>query len=251
MKNNMENWKSENLAEIYLEGVRGAIPFAYEEIEILLRLIKFFRPNLNSFLDLGCGDGILGKTLLTNYPESKGVFVDFSEPMIKAAKLNCQKYSDQTTYVVQDIGKADWLDMISKELPVDVVISGFAIHHQDDNKKKRIYRDIFDNVLKPGGLFLNLEQIKSATPQIETIFNNFFMDKMREFKREKNTNIPIEAIEEEFYKDKQVNILAPLDKQCDWLREIGFLQVDCFFKAFELTIFGGIKPDNSPEPLPG
>ena len=239
----MENWKTENLAETYLEGVRSAIPFAYEEIEILLRIIKFFKPNLNSFLDLGCGDGVLGKTLLTNKPESKGVFMDFSEPMIKAAKVNCQEYSNQTTYVVQDIGNVNWLDRISKELPVDIVVSGFAIHHQDDNNKKRIYRDIFDRVLKPGGIFLNLEQVKSATPQIETIFNEFFMDKMREFKKENNTNISIETIEKEFYKDKDVNILTPVEKQCDWLREIGFSQVDCFFKAFELSIFGGIKPE--------
>lgn len=239
----MENWKTENLAETYIEGVRSAIPFAHEEIEILLRIIKSFKPNLNSFLDLGCGDGVLGKTLLTNKPQSKGVFMDFSEPMIKAAKINCQEYRNQTTFVVQDIGDINWLDKISKELPVDVVVSGFAIHHQDDNNKKRIYRDIFDRVLKPGGIFLNLEQVKSATPQIESIFNEFFMDKIREFKKENNSNISIETIETEFYKDKKVNILAPVEKQCDWLKEIGFAQVDCFFKAFELSIFGGIKPE--------
>lgn len=239
----MENWKTENLAETYLEGVRSAIPFAHEEIEILLRIIKSVTPNFNSFLDLGCGDGVLGKTLLTNKPQSKGVFMDFSEPMIKAATVNCQEYKNQTIFAVQDIGDINWLDHISKELPVDVVVSGFAIHHQDDNNKKRIYRDIFDRVLKPGGIFLNLEQVKSATPQIESIFNEFFMDKMREFKKENNTTISIETIETEFYKDKEVNILASVETQCDWLREIGFLQVDCFFKAFELSIFGGIKPE--------
>ncbi len=239
----MENWKTENLAETYLEGVRSAIPFAHEEIEILLRIIKFFKPNLNSFLDLGCGDGVLGKTLLTNKPQSRGVFMDFSEPMIKAAKVNCKEYRNQTTFAIQDIGDINWLDKISKELPVDVVVSGFAIHHQDDINKRRIYRDIFDRVLKPGGIFLNLEQVKSSTPQIENIFNEFFMDKMREFKKETNTNISIETIEKEFYKDKEVNILAPVEKQCDWLREIGFSQVDCFFKAFELSIFGGMKPE--------
>ncbi len=36
-------------------------------------------------------------------------------------------------------------------------------------------------------------------------------------------------------------ILAPLDDQCQWLREIGYIDVDCFFKAFELAIFGGRK----------
>ncbi len=239
----MENWKTENLAETYLEGVRSAIPFAHEELEIILRIIKFFKPDLNSFLDLGCGDGVLGKTLLTNQPQATGVFMDFSESMIEAAKVNCQPYRNQTTYAIQDIGAVNWLDQVSNELPVDVVVSGFAIHHQDDPNKKRIYRDIFDKVLKPGGIFLNLEQVKSATPQIETIFNEFFMDRMIEFKKENETAISIETIQTEFYKDKKVNILAPVETQCHWLREIGFSQVDCFFKAFELSIFGGVKPE--------
>ena len=237
----METWRTENLTETYLEGVRGAIPFAQAQIDILLRIIKSFKPEVNSFLDLGCGDGVLGKSLLTHWPHAKGIFLDFSEPMIKAAKVRCSEYENQTIYVVQDIGEHQWLDSISKSLPVDVVVSGFAIHHQNDASKKRIYRDIFQQILKPGGIFLNLEQVKSATPQIESIFNNFFLDKMKEFKNKNNTIISIETIEAEFYKDKKINILAPVEIQCDWLRKIGFSQVDCFFKVFELSIFGGVK----------
>ena len=41
--------------------------------------------------------------------------------------------------------------------------------------------------------------------------------------------------------DKVANILAPVETQCAWLREIGFQDVDCFFKAFELCVFGGRK----------
>jgi hypothetical protein len=36
-------------------------------------------------------------------------------------------------------------------------------------------------------------------------------------------------------------ILAPVDLQCAWLRLIGFQDVDCFFKVFELALFGGRK----------
>ncbi len=33
----------------------------------------------------------------------------------------------------------------------------------------------------------------------------------------------------------------PTQTQCDWLREIGFEQVDMYFKIPELAIFGGVK----------
>jgi len=41
--------------------------------------------------------------------------------------------------------------------------------------------------------------------------------------------------------DKQANVLAPVETQCEWLRQIGFQQVDCYFKWFELAVFGGVR----------
>jgi hypothetical protein len=42
--------------------------------------------------------------------------------------------------------------------------------------------------------------------------------------------------------DKHSNILASVEDQCGWLGEIGFADVDCYFKLFELTVFGGRRP---------
>ncbi len=39
--------------------------------------------------------------------------------------------------------------------------------------------------------------------------------------------------------DKSANILAPIEQQCAWLRDIGFTDVDCYLKVFELAVFGG------------
>ena len=39
---------------------------------------------------------------------------------------------------------------------------------------------------------------------------------------------------------RRIDQLGALD-QCRWLREIGFQDVDCFWKYFELAIFGGVK----------
>ena len=42
--------------------------------------------------------------------------------------------------------------------------------------------------------------------------------------------------------DKEGNILAPVELQCSWLRDLGFADVDCFFRLFELALFGGRRP---------
>src|SRR5699024_4091367 len=100
----MANWKTEKLTKTYLNGVRGAIPFANEQIDILLRLISFFKPEVTSFLDLGCGDGILGQAILSKWNNANGVFVDFSEPMIKAAKIKNKTHRDNVAFAVLDFG---------------------------------------------------------------------------------------------------------------------------------------------------
>jgi hypothetical protein len=42
--------------------------------------------------------------------------------------------------------------------------------------------------------------------------------------------------------DKAANVLAPVDEQCQWLVDAGFDDVDCYFKYFELAVFGGRRP---------
>ncbi|WP_255554271.1 hypothetical protein [Mesonia aestuariivivens] len=37
-------------------------------------MIKHFKPNVNSYIDLGYGDGVLGKTMYTNWIESNVLF---------------------------------------------------------------------------------------------------------------------------------------------------------------------------------
>ena len=77
--------------------------------------------------------------------------------------------------ILEDYSREDWIESIMTLVPVDVVISGYSIHHQEDDKKYRIYKDVF-NILKPGGLFLNLEHVASPNSKIEKLFDEMFVD---------------------------------------------------------------------------
>ena len=39
------------------------------------------------------------------------------------------------------------------------------------------------------------------------------------------------------------NLLERVDVQLNWLKEIGFNHVDCYFKWMELAVFGGVKQE--------
>jgi tRNA (cmo5U34)-methyltransferase len=233
-------WQKTNVARAYLEGVRAAIPLAIEQIDCILRLIRLARVDIKTILDLGCGNGILGKSIQQQYPDAKVVFLDLSETMLETAKK--ENNNRNSTFIQEDFGDRKWIDTVQKYAPFDVVVSGFSIHHQPDGRKQEIYREIYQ-LLKANGLFINLEHVASVSPLGERAFDELFVDSLLGYHQQQCGQKSREEVDREYYNraDKTANILAPVDLQCQWLREIGFKDVDCFFKIFEIALFGGIK----------
>ena len=97
--------------------------------------------------------------------------------------------------------------------------------------------------MAPGGIFLNVEHVSSPSPGIETLHENIFIDSLHAFHQANGSTKSRAEIADEFYRrpDKQANILAPVEDQCAWLRELGYVDVDCYLKFFELAVFGGRK----------
>ena len=244
MTKKAEAWKSAALAGKYLSGVRGAIPMAGEQIEIMLKLIESSQEEVGTFLDLGCGDGVLAAAILQRYPKAKGILLDFSKPMIAAAKEKLQDYQDNLEFIVFDYSNVSWVEPVLSKSPFDTVVSGLSIHHQPDKRKREIYSEIFD-LLKPGGLFLNIEHVLSPTLWLKMIFDELFIDSLYDLHTQQCENKTRTEVVQEFYDrpDKDANLLSPVEIQCEWLRKIGYQDVDCYFKFFELAILGGRKPN--------
>ena len=247
-------WQTTELTTTFLTGVRGAIPHANEQIDVMLRLVRAAKPTVHTILDLGCGDGILGQALLRQHPEATAVFIDFSAPMLDASRQRLANTS-RTLFLQADYGKRDWQieleEIVNCQLSIsncqfDVIVSGYSIHHQPDDRKKEVYAELH-NLLTPGGIFLNIEHVASRTPWIQQQFDELFIDNLAAYAERERMNKSREQVAQEFYyrPDKAANILAPVEDQCNWLREIGFAHVDCYFKVFELAVFGGIKPEDA------
>ena len=142
-----------------------------------------------------------------------------------------------------DYTDPSWFDIVSTHAPFDVIVSGFSIHHQPHPVKQQIYADIFD-LMEPGGVFVNIEHVSSATPRLEALYDDYFIDSLWAEQLTDHNAQTRAQIAAAYHKreDKQANILASVALQCEWLRHIGFVDVDCFFKIFELAVFGGRCP---------
>ena len=236
----MKYWDRREKLFKYTDGVRQFFPLATEQLDTIARLIHKFNPDIRSFLDLGCGDGFLGHFIYSLYPKSQGVFMDISTEMIKKAKLKDGDHHSE--FIVQDFGEDDWFTSISSMKKFNLVISGYSIHHIENQKKQRLYRDVY-NLLNRNGLFLNLEHVSSPTEILEETFSEFFLDGMADYQKHIGEEKTCEEIKEIYHDPahKALNKLESVEEQCRWLRATGFSNVDCYMKIFELALFGGTK----------
>ena len=81
-----------------------------------------------------------------------------------------------------------------------------------------LYAEIYGR-LNPGGVFCNLEHVASPTPELHDEF-------LRRIGCTAETEDPS-------------NQLLALETQLQWLREIGFRDVDCHWKWRELALLTG------------
>lgn len=237
-------WRDPGVAGRYLDGIRGAIPDAAAQIDVVLRLAAALGRPVRRVLDLGAGDGVLAAALLGRFPDAAATLVDFSPPMLAAAAARFAAREPPVRLVAADLGDPGWRAALGGGAVFDIAVSGFAIHHLADGRKRELYGEVFA-LLAPGGLFANVEHVASPSAWLEGVSDEQMIDALAAYDAAAGAARGRQAVAAAYHArpDKAANLLAPVETQCAWLREIDFVDVDCFWKRFELAVFGGRRPE--------
>lgn len=210
-----KEWSISQHAMAYLNIVDD-IPHRSEGEAVLLEHIPI---SAKRILDLGTGNGRLLKIIKINRPHIEAVGVDASPIMLREAR---QSFIGDNSVRVLDHDLND--SLLKCELGTfDAVVTSLTLHHLTHKRKRSIYDEIF-SLLNHRGIFCNLEHVDSPTPSLHRHCLDLLGERVANFARGE-------------YSDK----LLSTERQLRWLREIGFVDVDCYWKWLELALLIGIK----------
>ena len=205
---NVNLWSRSDHARDYLQRA-DSITHRHEGEAALL---EFIPSTTRRVLDLGTGDGRLLALVRGEHPGVEAVALDFSPAMIEAAS---QRFAGDPSVTILTHNLDHPLPSLGK---FDAVISSFAIHHLIHERKRELYTEIC-GLLNSGGVFCNLEHVASPTPRLHEEFLH-------------GIGFTVET-------EDPSNKLLDVEAQLRWLREIGFVDVDCHWKWRELALLAG------------
>jgi len=213
-------------AEEFDKNILKLIPHYTEMINALVLSIPFKKDEKINVIDLGCGTGTVAQNIKDAFPNSNISCLDIAENMIKLTQnklrgnINCNvcnfyEYSFDKKY--------------------DVIISSLALHHLESDEDKIMFYQKIYNALNKNGVFYNADVVLGSNHHLQEIY-------MAKWKTFMNKNVSLEEINNKW----MVNYRAEdrptsLMNHINWLKDIGFNDVDVVWKYYNYGVYGGYK----------
>jgi tRNA (cmo5U34)-methyltransferase len=205
---------------------RRLVPFYdafYGAVVDVLGLLGEGRPR--RVLDLGAGTGLLSREIGAAFPQARFELLDGSEPMLREAR---RELADR----VAAVHVADMAGALPAG-PFDAVVSALAIHHLDDHGKRDLFGRVHD-VLAPGGVFVNADQVVASSSSLAGVYEAVWTRQCRALGA---TQAELDGAGERMRHDR----CADVNSQVGWLADAGFDPADCVYKSWRFAVMAGFK----------
>jgi tRNA (cmo5U34)-methyltransferase len=176
-------------------------------------------------LDLGAGTGLMTAHVAAAFPAARFELLDAAPSMLDEAVETLGEFVSAVH--VQDMGAR------LPDGPFDAVVSALAIHHLEDAGKRALYGRVHA-ALRPGGMFVNAEQVAGPTDALTALYDDRWAQDCR----------ALGASEAEIaaaLRRREHDRCASVEEQLQWLREAGFAWADCYYKDWGLAVLVAAK----------
>jgi tRNA (cmo5U34)-methyltransferase len=217
-------------------------PIRNVQTAMVLRMIPHPIDAPIRILDIGAGYGTLAAAVLQDRHNATAVCLDASEAMLQLGREKNSNFNQRISFVQGSLESANWLKSVDGTF--DAVISARALHHFTENQRRRyIFKEAF-NLVRAGGCFINADNVRAPTKTLTDRYRNARDAYLDRFVRESSggkTNLQeVKAAAPSSYHGPHNN--GALEEELTWLKEAGFVDVDCFWKFTTTVVYGGFKP---------
>lgn len=225
-------------AAFYDPERRGLIPCFDDFYGMSVRLVvdaatddsRRMRETPFRVLDLGTGTGLLAAMIRDAVPRAECTLVDFSEPMMEAARRRFGA-AERIQYLTADYSEID----LSELGAFDAIVSSLSIHHLDHERKRRLFERAHA-ALVPGGVFINADHVCAESGEMNAYYRRTWLAVMRA------AGVNEESIARSVGR-RTLDLPAALPSQLLWLTEAGFVDVDCVYRWLDFGVFFGRRRD--------
>ena len=214
-------------SNIFDDRVVKIIPYYREMLKALVANIPFKRSEKIKVIDLGCGTGTVSRLIKEYFPNAQIKCVDLAPSMLELAKEKLKTFKVITCEI------ADFVEFDPKER-FDVVATSLALHHIEPDKRKfSFYKKLF-KWLKKDGVLINADVILATNKKTQQIYLN----KWEEYILRSFNQKQVQQNYERYLREDRPAILMT---EIEWLKEVGFKNVDIYWKYFNFAVYGGTK----------
>lgn len=270
---------AEALAGLYDRTIDLVVPQYRLLHEAMVRLLRNHftarrsgaRIGTKYILDIGSGTGAESLRVVEEFPGTHIVALDLCEPMHAELRRNfVARFGDRAdfsasfTTITADIVAPEAVSQkLFAALPeavrshgFDAVISAFALHHLSHAEKHIAYTRAFE-CLAPHGCFINGDLFSHASAELTRQAHEFDLEWIDSHFRSPTSlapdaaSLPAQRLEDlrrrwiEHYLSE--NVVEPLDSaagiegQANMLGSVGFSEVGCPFRYWQVAILWAIK----------
>jgi len=203
------------------------IPHYTEMIDALVQSVPFKKDERISIIDLGCGTGTVAQKIKNAFPNAKISCLDLAENMIELAQKKLGG-------AIEDCYVCGFDDFVFDK-KYDAAVSSLALHHlADDEDKKRFYRKIYD-ALNADGVFYNADVVLGSNDALQELY-------MAKWKAYMSKTVSSDEIENRWLVNyKREDRPTYLTNHLNWLKDVGFGDIDVVWKYYNFAVYGGRK----------
>lgn len=238
---------SEDASATFIDTADLFVPARAEQIATLAALIPARPDEAFTVAELASGDGTLAQAVLDAFPACRYLALDGSDVMRETLRTRLAAYGDRVEVRPFRMEQRAWRDTLPS--PLRCVLSSLCVHHLEGDAKRDLFADMAAR-LEPGGALLLADVVEPAAPWLAALYARQYDEIVRQQSLATYGDLRgfarFEAEQWNYFtytygNPDDIDHPSPLAEQLLWLRDTGYVLVDCFWLRAGHAIYGGYR----------